>query len=328
MSIAQEHFASSLLRGRLLGLARGWGSGGSPLALLACVPGDQHDLGLICFGLALRAPRLAHRVPRGRHAAGHARARRRASFGRRSSSLTATTPDFAARPPGRDSPRRPARLRSRSRAPASSPEARRGVGARAPRGRSRDRGRARRARRRGLLMPRPDLTGWSSTERVSPGGRRAVRAARDAVAPARGALGGRRARSSRERYWSEVERTTRRLVRAAPAAAARSRCGCSAAGRCSASERPQTVVDDAGVLSRFPITGGALARTPRRLDHVRADRDAGRPAARDDRWLLPAPGRPPGRPAWTGGLYRHVQQRIHTSISRRYFRRLIGEEPA
>lgn len=53
--IAQEHFASALLRGRLLGLARGWGSGYGPLALLACFPGDQHDLGLICFGLALRS---------------------------------------------------------------------------------------------------------------------------------------------------------------------------------------------------------------------------------------------------------------------------------
>jgi DNA-binding transcriptional MerR regulator len=54
-SIGQEHFASVLLRGRLLGLARGWGSGGTRLALLACLPGEQHDLGLICFGLALRA---------------------------------------------------------------------------------------------------------------------------------------------------------------------------------------------------------------------------------------------------------------------------------
>jgi len=52
--IAQEHFATALLRGRLLGLARGWGGGYGPLALLACFPGDQHDLGLICFGLALR----------------------------------------------------------------------------------------------------------------------------------------------------------------------------------------------------------------------------------------------------------------------------------
>jgi MerR family transcriptional regulator, light-induced transcriptional regulator len=53
-SVAQEHFASALLRGRLLGLARGWGVGVGPLALLACVPGEDHDLGLICFGLALR----------------------------------------------------------------------------------------------------------------------------------------------------------------------------------------------------------------------------------------------------------------------------------
>ena len=55
VSVAQEHFASALLRGRLLGLARGWGQGLGPIALLACAPGEQHDLGLIVFGLALRA---------------------------------------------------------------------------------------------------------------------------------------------------------------------------------------------------------------------------------------------------------------------------------
>jgi MerR family transcriptional regulator, light-induced transcriptional regulator len=55
ISVAQEHFASSLLRGRLLGLGRGWGQGHGPTALLACAPGEQHDLGLIAFGLALRA---------------------------------------------------------------------------------------------------------------------------------------------------------------------------------------------------------------------------------------------------------------------------------
>jgi DNA-binding transcriptional MerR regulator len=54
-SVAQEHFASAVLRGRLLGLARGWGLGLGPLGLLACLPGEQHDLGLIAFGLALRA---------------------------------------------------------------------------------------------------------------------------------------------------------------------------------------------------------------------------------------------------------------------------------
>jgi DNA-binding transcriptional MerR regulator len=54
-SVAQEHFASSILRGRLFGLARGWGLGLGPLALLACLPGEQHELGLVSFGLALRA---------------------------------------------------------------------------------------------------------------------------------------------------------------------------------------------------------------------------------------------------------------------------------
>jgi MerR family transcriptional regulator, light-induced transcriptional regulator len=54
-SIAQEHFSSGVLRGRLLGLARGWGLGIGPRAILACLPGEQHDLGLIGFGLALRS---------------------------------------------------------------------------------------------------------------------------------------------------------------------------------------------------------------------------------------------------------------------------------
>jgi len=54
VSVGQEHFASNVLRGRLLGLARGWDGGGGPRALLACPAGELHDLGLIAFGLALR----------------------------------------------------------------------------------------------------------------------------------------------------------------------------------------------------------------------------------------------------------------------------------
>ena len=54
-TVAQEHFSTNVIRGRLLGLARDWGQGGGPLAVLACPPGELHDLGLICFGLALRA---------------------------------------------------------------------------------------------------------------------------------------------------------------------------------------------------------------------------------------------------------------------------------
>ena len=53
VSVAHEHFASNLLRGRLLGLAQGWGQGQGPGAILACVPGERHELGLLAFGVAL-----------------------------------------------------------------------------------------------------------------------------------------------------------------------------------------------------------------------------------------------------------------------------------
>jgi MerR family transcriptional regulator, light-induced transcriptional regulator len=52
-SVAQEHFASNIIRGRLAGLARGWGSGHGPLAVLACPPGELHDLALMAFGVIL-----------------------------------------------------------------------------------------------------------------------------------------------------------------------------------------------------------------------------------------------------------------------------------
>lgn len=55
VTVAQEHFASNVLRGRLLGIARGWDRGIGPRALLACAPEEQHELALIIFGIALRA---------------------------------------------------------------------------------------------------------------------------------------------------------------------------------------------------------------------------------------------------------------------------------
>jgi DNA-binding transcriptional MerR regulator len=52
-SVAQEHFASNVVRGRLAGLARGWGSGHGPRAVLACPSGELHDLALMVFGIVL-----------------------------------------------------------------------------------------------------------------------------------------------------------------------------------------------------------------------------------------------------------------------------------
>jgi DNA-binding transcriptional MerR regulator len=53
ITIAHEHFASNVIRGRLLGLARGWGDGQGPLAIVACPPDELHDLPLLIFGIVL-----------------------------------------------------------------------------------------------------------------------------------------------------------------------------------------------------------------------------------------------------------------------------------
>lgn len=59
-SVAQEHFASNLIRGRLMGIAREWGAGEGRAVVLACPPGEMHDLGLIMFGIEIA--RLGWRV--------------------------------------------------------------------------------------------------------------------------------------------------------------------------------------------------------------------------------------------------------------------------
>lgn len=53
LSVGQEHFASHLVERRLLAVAQGWEAGTGPLGLLACLSGERHTLGLVCFGLVL-----------------------------------------------------------------------------------------------------------------------------------------------------------------------------------------------------------------------------------------------------------------------------------
>ena len=53
VGVTTEHFASNLLRARLASLARGWGQGHGPCAVLACPPGERHDLPLLVFGIVL-----------------------------------------------------------------------------------------------------------------------------------------------------------------------------------------------------------------------------------------------------------------------------------
>ena len=54
VTIGQEHFAVNVLRGRMMGLSRGWDRGMGPRIMLACPSGEHHDISLVLFGLALR----------------------------------------------------------------------------------------------------------------------------------------------------------------------------------------------------------------------------------------------------------------------------------
>jgi DNA-binding transcriptional MerR regulator len=54
LSVGREHFASAVLGGRLRALGRSLDGGVGPRAVLACPPGERHELGLLCFALALR----------------------------------------------------------------------------------------------------------------------------------------------------------------------------------------------------------------------------------------------------------------------------------
>lgn len=52
-TIAQEHFASNLIRTRLSSLGLAWDAGTGPMAVLACPAGERHELGLLAFGVVL-----------------------------------------------------------------------------------------------------------------------------------------------------------------------------------------------------------------------------------------------------------------------------------
>jgi methanogenic corrinoid protein MtbC1 len=60
VSVAQEHYASSLIRGRMLGLgpelsrASRSADGQMPVAVLACTTHERHDIGLLALDLLLR----------------------------------------------------------------------------------------------------------------------------------------------------------------------------------------------------------------------------------------------------------------------------------
>src|SRR4051794_36896032 len=54
ITVGQEHFATAVIAGRLHALGRARDAGLGPRAVLACPSDERHELGLLCFALALR----------------------------------------------------------------------------------------------------------------------------------------------------------------------------------------------------------------------------------------------------------------------------------
>ena len=131
-----------------------------------------------------------------------------------------------------------------------------------------------------------------------------------------------------DRYWSEVERASRGLVRARRTAVGPE---LRLLGRGPCLLRfgpPETVYERTRVACRYPIVGGLLAQRPGgalELSQTGCDESELRAAVSG---FVPRLGLRPGFPRWSGALYDHVQRRLHVTISRRYFRRLIREADA
>ena len=129
-------------------------------------------------------------------------------------------------------------------------------------------------------------------------------------------------------YWREVERFTRRVVRA------RERMG-SLELRLFGNGptllrfgRPEGEATDGLASCRYPIEGGFLARRPVG-EIVLAQVGGSAPAVSSTiRGFFPSLAARQRKPDWTGALYNQVQSRIHVAISRRYFARLIAEAQA
>jgi len=129
-------------------------------------------------------------------------------------------------------------------------------------------------------------------------------------------------------YWEEVERTTRRLVRV----------------RATTEGVELRLLREGPVLLRFghpdldvrptfvscsyPIRGGLLARGDGGVLTLAQERAGAWCLRTSIRGFFPRLGTLPGRPAWTGFLYAHVQARLHRAVARRYVAHLVrGARP-
>jgi hypothetical protein len=88
---------------------------------------------------------------------------------------------------------------------------------------------------------------------------------------------------------------------------------------------PETRTGNGTTRCTYAITGGLLARRPG--GSISFTQEAAPPAlASAISGFFPRLAAAPGRPSWTGTLYRQVQRRLHLAVSKRYFAALLSGE--
>jgi hypothetical protein len=124
-------------------------------------------------------------------------------------------------------------------------------------------------------------------------------------------------------YWEEVERTTRRLVRARPTTEGVELRLLREGPILLRFGHPELEVTGPLVSCSYPIRGGLLARGEGGVLVLTQERAGAWCLRTSLRGFFPRLGTLPGRPAWTGFLYAHVQARLHRAVARRYAARLV-----
>lgn len=180
------------------------------------------------------------------------------------------------------------------------------------------------------LKPKPrTLRGWRSVRRLTSDGavESEEQAQLEAPVVAHSDGGG---RELGRRYWAEVERSTRGLVRLRRTGAGGpdEDIDLRVLGRWPALlvlAPAEIAVSDDEVTCRHAILGGILARSPRGSLTL-TQRRAPDPSLRSViAGFYPRLAARPGKPGWSRPLYGLVQHRLHVWISRRFFRALLEE---
>lgn len=132
------------------------------------------------------------------------------------------------------------------------------------------------------------------------------------------------ARTLGDRYWHAVERATGGIVRHVRTADG----GCALRLRPGGPPllsfaAPRLEVETGSVRCSYPILGGLLAQSAGGA--LAFEQHGGRTLELSStvEGFRPRLAARPGMPAWSGGLYLHLQARIHRAIVRRYLTELI-----